>query len=203
MFASPVLVRLAGATATSNLGGSIVMAVYLLYCYRVLHLSPALVGIVFACSNAGFIGALFAPRIARRLGTGPTILWSMAGGMGAVLLLPLALVWQPVAVLLASEIVLTLGATIYNITQVSLRQRLVPADKLGRMSATMKTLVWGTLPLGMLIGGTLGNTIGIVPTIVAGACVGVCAVPWLIGAPIRTLPPAPAYSSVMSPADAG
>jgi MFS family permease len=206
VFESPVLLRLAGATATSNLGGSMVMAVYLLYAYRVLHLSPAVVGLIFALANAGFAGALFAPRIARRFGTGRTLVWSMSITMAAAFALPLALVWQPVAVLLAVELVITMGAPIYNITQVSLRQRLVPADLLGRMNATMKTLVWGTLPLGMLIGGALGNTIGIVPTLVAGAIVGICAVPWLLGDAIRTLPQAPApaaHSSVMSSADAG
>jgi hypothetical protein len=59
------------------------------------------------------------------------------------------------------------------------------------MSATMKTLVWGTLPLGMLIGGALANTFGIVPALVAGGLVGLCAIPWLLGEPIRTLPRAP------------
>ena len=59
-------VRSSGATTCINLGWSIVSAVYLLYFYRVLHFSPALVGALVACGNAGFLGALAAPRIGRR-----------------------------------------------------------------------------------------------------------------------------------------
>ena len=188
VFGSPVLVRIMGATATSNFSGSMVMAVYLLYAYRVLHLSPAVVGIVFAAGNVGFLGALLAPRIARRFGPGRTMATCLAIPMLAGFALPLAQIAQPVAVLLAVEITITVFVPIYNITQVSLRQRLVPAAQLGRVNATMKTLVWGTIPLGMLTGGALGNAIGIVPTIVVGVVAGTLAIPWLLGAPIRTLP---------------
>lgn len=41
----------------------------------------------------------------------------------------------------------------------------------GRLNATMRTCVWGTLPLGSLVGGFLGSTIGIAPTIAIGAFV--------------------------------
>ena len=191
VFSSPVLVRIAGATATSNFGGSIVMAVYLLYAYRVLHLSPAVVGIVFAVGNVGFAGALLAPRIARRFGPGRTMLSCLAIPLLAGFALPLAQFAQPVVVLIAVEITITVFVPIYNITQVSLRQRLVPAAQLGRMNATMKTLVWGTIPLGMLTGGALGSAIGIVPTIVTGVVVGALAIAWLLGEPIRSLPRAP------------
>src|SRR5918993_1332920 len=58
---------------------------------------------------------------------------------------------------------------IYNITQVSFRQGLCPERLLGRMNATIRFLVWGTMPLGGLIAGVLGSTIGVRPTMWGGA----------------------------------
>jgi MFS family permease len=184
---SPALVRIAGATATSNLGIAMMMAVGLLYFYRVLHLSPWIVGVLFAVSNLGFLGALFAPRIARRFGAGRTMAWSLSIGVVSQFLLPLAQFVPPLPVLFAAELAMTACVPVYNITQVSLRQRLIPSDKLGRANATLRTVVWGTLPLGTLLGGALGSAIGIVPTLVAGAIVAACAIPWVLTAPVRAL----------------
>ncbi|HEY6233677.1 MAG TPA: MFS transporter [Candidatus Elarobacter sp.] len=65
------------------------------------------------------------------------------------------------------------------------------------VDATLRTVVWGTMPLGTLLGGALAGAIGIVPTLVAGAAVAACAIPWLLTAPIRALraEPAPAQSA--------
>lgn len=187
VLASPVMVRIAGATATSNLGIAMMLAVGLLFFYRVLHLSPAIVGVLLAVSNLGFAGALFAPRIARRFGAGRTMLWAMAIGMLSQFLIPLALVLPPLPALFAAELAISACVPVYNITQISLRQRLIPADKLGRANATLRTVVWGTLPLGTLIGGALASTIGIVPTLVVGAAIGTSAIAWLLTTPIRAL----------------
>jgi MFS family permease len=184
---SPAIVRIAGATATSNLGIAMMMAVGLLYFYRVLHLTPVVVGVLFAVANLGFAGALLAPRIARRFGAGRTMAWSLSIAVLSQFLLPLALFVPPLPVLFAAELAMTACAPVYNITQVSMRQRLIPSDKLGRANATLKTVVWGTLPLGTLLGGALGSAIGIVPTLVAGAVVGACAIPWVLSAPVRAL----------------
>jgi MFS family permease len=52
-----------------------------------------------------------------------------------------------------------LGALAYNITQVSLRQAITPDRLQGRMNAAMRWIVWGTIPLGMLLGGALASWI--------------------------------------------
>ena len=49
---------------------------------------------------------------------------------------------------------------IYNITQVSFRQAITPNHLLGRMNATTRFLVWGTMPLGGLAGAWLGDWLG-------------------------------------------
>ena len=56
-----------------------------------------------------------------------------------------------------------------NINQVSLRQAITPPRMQGRMNATMRFIVWGTIPLGAIIGGALGGIIGLHETIWIGA----------------------------------
>ena len=64
------------------------------------------------------------------------------------------------------------GIVVYNITQVSFRQGLCPPALLGRMNATMRFLVWGTMPLGSLLGGVLGTAIGVRETLFVAAAGG-------------------------------
>lgn len=52
------------------------------------------------------------------------------------------------------------GAVVYNVAQVSFRQALCPPRLLGRMNATLRFLMWGTLPLGALVGGALADAFG-------------------------------------------
>jgi MFS family permease len=188
----PAILCIAGATATSNLAGSMLTAVHLLFAYRVLHISPAIIGVLFAVSNAGFAGALVAPRFARRLGTARTLRWSLGIAAAAEAFVPLAVVLPPLPSLFLAQVVTSAAAPVYNITQISLRQRLIPSEQLGRANATLRTVVWGTLPIGMLLGGALGGAIGIVPTLIVAVLVGCCAVPWLLTAPIRALDAEPA-----------
>jgi len=184
---APVILRIAGATAMSNFGIAMGTAVYLIFLYRVLHLSPAITGALFAVSNAGVAGALFAPRIARRFGAGRAMLWSLTLAVVSQFLVPLAVLAPPLPLLFAAQVAMTACVPIYNITQVSLRQRLIPAELMGRANATIRTVVWGTMPLGLIAGGALGSTIGIVPTLIVAAAVACTAIPWLLSAPVRAL----------------
>ena len=54
---------------------------------------------------------------------------------------------------------------VYNVAQVSFRQRLCPPALLGRMNASVRFLVWGGMPLGGLVGGFLGTHLGVVETL--------------------------------------
>jgi hypothetical protein len=82
---------------------------------------------------------------------------------------------------------------VYNITQVSFRQGLCPPELLGRMNATMRFLVWGTLPLGAFVGGLLGGAIGVRATLLVAAVGGALAfVPPLLS-PLRTMRELPSY----------
>jgi MFS family permease len=194
VFRSPILWRIAGCTATSNFGSNMVFgAVFLVFAYRQLHLSAGVVGIVFAIGSVGgLVGAFLAGWVARKLGIGPTLGVTTAVGGLAMLATPLALAGAPALVLVATGFVEGLAVPIYNINQVSLRQAITPDRVQGRMNATMRTIVWGTIPLGAFIGGILGTSIGLVQTIVLGGIVSVAAALWIFLGPVFRLREQPA-----------
>ena len=175
------------ATATTNLGGAMIMAVFFIYAYRLLHLQPGLLGLVDGFANLGFVGALFAVRVRNRLGLRATLVGALlVTGAGSMCIL-LAGIGAPYAVLFAQGAVVAVAVPIYNINQISYRQALVDARLQGRLNATMRTFVWGTLPLGSIIGGWLGALIGVPATIACGALVSCVAALWILPLRVREL----------------
>jgi MFS family permease len=185
VFGNPVLWHIAGCTGTFNLGSNMFFAVFLIFAYRQLHLSPGVVGVVFAASSVGFLlGALAASRFSDRLGVGGGLAVSIVAGGIAQLLTPLALIGQPALVLFGLMLFgSTLGAP-YNIIQVSLRQAITPDRLQGRMNATMRTIVWGTIPIGAALGGVLGSSVGVVQTLIIGGAIETVAVLWILIGPV-------------------
>ncbi len=86
-----------------------------------------------------------------------------------------------------AQLVFWTGVVVYNITQLSFRQGLCPPQLLGRMNATMRFLVWGTMPLGGVIGGALGAAIGVRPTLLVAAIGGAFAFLPVLFSPLRTV----------------
>src|SRR3954452_20738721 len=188
----PLLRRIVACTGTANLASSIGNALLVLFALRELGLSESTLGIVFAAGSVGgLVGAVTAARFARWVGEGRAI------PLSALILMPFtALV--PLSVLGAPTVLLALGwfgaswAVVADIiTQVSFRQLLCPPHLLGRMNASVRFIVYGTMPLGGLLGGVLGSTIGVLPTMwIAVAIEGLAAV-WVVPSPLmgmRELP---------------
>jgi MFS family permease len=179
---------IAACTATANLFNAVVYAVVILYMVRQLGLRPAAIGLVFAAGNVGFLaGAIVSGRLAARTGIGRAIVVGEAVGALGALAIPLAPRQAAVPLLVAGMAVSTFGGTVYNVNQVSLRQAITPARLHGRMNATMRFMVWGTLPLGSLLGGALGTAIGLRPTLWVGAAGGLVAVLPVALSPVRSL----------------
>jgi MFS family permease len=187
---NPLLRSIAGCTGTSNLFSNAMQALYVLYVTRELHLEPAALGIILALAGPGaLLGALFAGRFARVLGLGRTILGSICLGALANLLVPLASGPTPVviATLAVASFVTGFCNPVYNINQVSLRQAITPDRLQGRMNASMRFIVWGSIPIGALIGGTLGEAIGLRPTMLVAAACTLLAPLWVLFSPVRDL----------------
>ena len=100
---------------------------------------------------------------------------------------PLALLGAPAIVLSVLGFVNNLMVPVYNINQVSLRQSITPDRVQGRMNATMRTIVWGTIPIGAFTGGILGTAIGVVQTIILGSIISAVAALWIFLGPVSRL----------------
>jgi MFS family permease len=154
----PWLRSIAACTGTSNFFSSLAFAIVILYMVRTLHLSAFEIGLVFAVGSAGSIAAaLVTARLNKRIGVGPTIVAGIAVSSVAALGYPLAPVSFPLPLLMLANAGFGFGALAYNITQVSLRQAITPERLQGRMNAAMRWIVWGTIPLGTLLGGGLAT----------------------------------------------
>ncbi len=179
---------IAFATGTSNFFSNLGGAVLLVYAVRELDLSAGVIGTVFAIGNVGFLaGAFVSARLASRFGVGRTIvLGDTVGAIGAILV-PLASHGFAIPAIALAGVLGGFGSVVYNINQVSFRQAITPERMQGRMNATMRFIVWGTIPIGSIIGGALGSTIGLLPTLWIGAIGGFCSIFFLVFTPVRTL----------------
>jgi MFS family permease len=179
---------IAASTGTSNLFSSISGAILLVYAVRELDLSAGVIGTVFAIGNVGFfVGAFVASRIAARIGVGPAIIVAdLIGAIGGVLV-PLASRGVAIPAIALAGVLIGFGSVVYNINQVSFRQAITPERMQGRMNATMRFIVWGTMPVGALIGGALGSTIGLLPTLWIAAIGGFLPLLFLTLTPVRTI----------------
>ena len=136
-----------------------------------------------------------ANRISRWLGVGPTIVIFAALFGPPMILVALAPVGTPQPVLVGLVAFMGfaggLSSVVYNVAQVSFRQAITPARLQGRMNATMRWIVWGTIPIGGIIGGLLGTWIGVRETILlAGIGASLAFLPVLFSPVrgIRTMP---------------
>jgi MFS family permease len=188
---NPILRRLAACAATSNLGTNMVGAVVVIFAFDYLHLSTVEWGLVGTISSVGFVlGVLVSGRITARFGVGISLAISISSAF-IIMATPLAQYGYPFLVLSGIGFFAAIIVPTYNINAVSLRQVITPNRLQGRMNATMRTIIWGTIPVGSIAGGILGSTIGIVNTLYLGAFLAGLAVIWIISGPvvkIRTQP---------------
>jgi MFS family permease len=187
-FGNRLLRAISFSTSTFNFFGTVGGTMLIVLLARDLALPAGTIGLFFSIGSVGaIVGALVAARVAARLGQGPTIWISAALSGPPALLVPLAqrgwLLW----LVAAAYALFTLLIPIYNVTQVSFRQGLCPERLLGRMNATIRFVVWGTMPLGALVGGALGSWIGVRPTMWVGAIGLSLAFGWVFFSPLRTM----------------
>ncbi|MDT4899588.1 MAG: hypothetical protein QOJ78_518 [Pseudonocardiales bacterium] len=189
-----LLRSIAMCTGSSNLFSSMALAVFYVLLARDLHLSPGWIGAIMSTSAiGGLVGSFVTSRFVRRVGQGP------ANWISPLFIGPCGFVapfvhrdWT-LGLLALAQIGMWMGVVIYNITQVSFRQGLCPPALLGRMNATMRFLVWGTMPLGGFLGGVLGATIGVRETLLVVAIGGSLAFLPVYLSPLRRMRELPAF----------
>lgn len=165
-------------------------AIFVLYLVTELSVDPVLLGLIIAAGGPGaLLGALAAVPVARRIGVGPTIVWTQVLTGVACLATPLAggPIWVAAIILAAGEFLLGVARPMFNITQLSLRQGITPDRLQGRVNATMRFMMWGVTPFGALTGGVLGTVIGLRPALLVAAIGVLVAFAWVAFSPVRLL----------------
>ncbi len=187
-----LLRRLILCTGVANLFNSMIMALSVLYMLTELGLHALNIGLVdTATAIGGLVGAVLTGRLVKWVGEGGAIVASALVMMVFEFYWPLAKVWPTMPTLLIGGAVQGAAMVAYNVTTVSFRQNMCPPRLLGRLNASARFLIWGTIPLGALIGGLLGHAIGVWPTIWWACGFGLLAVLPLAGrqfARLRTFP---------------
>ncbi|HWI53865.1 MAG TPA: MFS transporter [Symbiobacteriaceae bacterium] len=190
LFSHPVLRALAAADGIISLFGNIIGTLIMLFVLRELNLPPAVAGVVFALGGvSSLVEAVLAGPVVRRFGLGRSLIVSLLMSAAATGFLPAAAGPLPLVIaFLAAQQLFGDGAIIiYMINATSLRQAVTPERFLGRVSATLRVSDWTCMLVGTLLGGILGELIGLRSALVV-ACLGqLGAGVWLWFSPVRTM----------------
>ena len=161
---------IAATTGTSNLFTTLGFSILILFLVRDRGFTAELIGFAFSIGGLGVMtAALTTTRITKVLGVGRTLVLGALGfslSLLPVAAAPDALLFPAVAL---SGFMGGFCGVAWNINQVSLRQAITPTRMQGKMNGTMRFIVWGTIPVGSILGGALGELIGLHNTIWVGA----------------------------------
>ncbi|WP_106815453.1 MFS transporter [Microbacterium timonense] len=168
VFGNPLLRRIVGTTGVANFFGTIAATLLPIFALRELGLTPQMLGVVFSLSAVGgLLGAIATPHILKRVGEARAIPISAIAFCVSPFFLPAISLVPALAfpLLVVQFFVTSFTILLYNVTQVTFRQRITPSRLLGRMNASIRFVVWGVMPIGALLAGALGTWIGTVPTL--------------------------------------
>ena len=160
----------------SGLCTSIATASFVLYLVDRLALPEALFGVFMLSGAVGGIGAsLVAARLKSRWGTGLTVAAAnVIASLAIVFIGAVPTLWAA-----AVGFVIVSGTiTVWNILIMSLRQSIIPGRLLGRVHGTWRTLLWGSMPVGSIIGGLIGRIDLILPFIIGGGLSALAGIVW-------------------------
>ena len=189
----PILRNIVACTGSSNFFSSAMGAVEIVFLIRTLHATPTQVGLVFTLGSVGgLVGGMLAGRLSKWVGSARMIWLSqlISGPFGLLIAFS-----QPRWGLLMfgfGYVAFWASAVVYNVAQVSYRQAICPPELLGRMNASVRWIVWGTMPIGALFGGVLGTTIGLRPTLFVCVLGGWAAGLFVFFSPLRHMRDVPA-----------
>ena len=186
----PLLRPLLCSSTVGALCSNTILSVAALYIVRDLGLPAWAYGAIIGIGGpAALLGAFVASRVLRRYGIGKTLIGTGLVGGATTLLVALAggPLGSTLALLIAWRVLAGLAEAVGGITSLTLLQTLTPPHLKGRVNATVRVFGWGAVALGGLLGGALGEILGLRPTIALAAC-GICLAPlWLIHSPVRAL----------------
>jgi MFS family permease len=153
LWGHPLLRTLAIVLGWMNGLFNMAAATLVLFAQEVLGLDAFLFALLgTGAAIGGVVGSISAPRISRRLGSGPSLYLTLISGCVTSLLIGVTSAW-PITWLMFG--IGTATGMIWNVITVSLRQTIIPDHLLGRVNSVYRFFGWGTLPIGLGLGGAL------------------------------------------------
>ena len=183
--------------ATLNLFNFMFFALFVLYATRYLHVKPAQLGIVLGAASIGTVGGSFiAGRVSRRIGVGPAFLAGCFVFPAPLILVPAAggPHWLVLTCLFVAEFTSGIGLMLLDIMAGTISAAIIPTQLRSRVSGAFLVVNNGVRPVGTAVGGLLGATIGVRPTLwiaTVGALLGMA---FLLPSPIPALHDLPAQA---------
>ncbi len=158
-----LLVALACVSGGWQMCNHAAFVVQILFATRTLGLSEQAVGLSYMGMGAGtIVASVLGSRISRRIGPGPCLVLGVAVcGVGWLLLAAAPANAFGVAAFALMLLLFSLGAVLIFINFLALRQAVTPEPLLGRMTSTMRWLILIPAGPGALLGGWLGEHIGL------------------------------------------
>lgn len=185
-----ILLAFALCNGTINFSQQVMFTVFPLYIIRELGVEPALFGLILGAGSIGaLLGVLSTGKVTHRFGLGPAMVGATIIQAVSTLLIPLAFgpLFLAIPMLIMGRFFYGLANPVYAISQISVRQSLIPTEKQGRVNASMRFVSGGVVPLGALSGGLLGGMIGLRATLLVGALLmGLCFI-WIFFSPVPQL----------------
>lgn len=155
---------MAGTTNFFTFG---IVSIFVLFAQDILGVPDAGYGILLAALGVGgLLGAVIAPRMVARIGSGTTLRVSVGVQIFAVGMMG----WTSNA-WVAGGLMATYGflVTSWNVVSVSLRQGLTPDSVRGRVAGASRLLAWGSQPIGAVVGGVVAAGLGLQSPFFLGA----------------------------------
>ena len=178
LFGQPILRALALSNALIGFGSGAVGGMITLFAIREVGFAPGPIGTIYAVGGiSSFVGALYAQRVARRLGLGRSIAIGFLISGAVTFLIPLAHgpLWIAAVFFLIPQIVGDGAWTVHDIGELSLRQSLTPERVRGRVNSAIAVAERAAEVLGALAAGLVAETAGLRAALALGAAVYVTA----------------------------
>ncbi len=158
-----LLITMAACVGTWQMCNQAAMVIQILFATRQLGLTERGVGLSYVALGAGTVlASAIGYRVVRWMGNGPTLVLGFAvSGVGWLVLAVAPLNAFGVAAYVYMLFSFGIGAVFIFINFLSLRQSVTPAPMLGRMTSTMRWLILLPAGPGALLGGWLGEHLGL------------------------------------------
>jgi len=187
------LIGVGGGMAMLSIAMNAAFAVLMFYLVNNLGLDAGMVGLVFLVFGiGGAAGAMVIGPVAKRLGSGTALAISPILGAVGLASITAASAWglgpsAGLVVAFVGALVMGAGLVGFSVLASGVRQLLAPEQARGRVLGTLRFIEWGSMPLGSLIGGAIGQLFGPIPAILVSAVLLASAVAWIVFTPLHEL----------------